>query len=172
MRKKPPARGNDRFVVDTSALISLASVKLLRRAMHIADFVVPQGVLAELEDISRKDDKLGKAAREILEHKDDLLLMDVEVMEKIQFLQETDNECFNLAERENLVLVTDDVRAVYHIAGRVETRFSTFFLVALIELGLLSKREGLSFLEKLRDVRSWENNIIYVKTRKLIEGLF
>jgi len=170
-KPRPREIKKDGFVVDTSALLSLESTKLLKSVTEIADLLIPAGVLKELEDISKQNDDLAKVAERVLKQEENIFIEHIENTKKIPFIQDADNECFNLAKKHNLTLITDDLKAIYHIADKVKTMYSTFFLVALIQSGALSKQKGLNLLEELRDMRSWENNIIYLKTKKSIQEL-
>ena len=162
-----------RYTLDFIIIVRqpLESIKLLKSVIEIADLFIPAGVLKELEDISRQNDDLAKVAKRVIGQKKNISIEKIEITKKIPFIQDTDNECFNLAKEHNLILITDDLKAIYHIADKVETMYSTFFLVALIQSRVLSKQKGLNRLEELRDMRSWENNIIYLKTKKSIQEL-
>lgn len=54
---------------------------------------------------------------------------------------------------------------------KISVYFSTFFLVAFVTAGVLSKEEGLEKLERLRERRSWKNNIIYLVTKEELERI-
>ena len=51
------------------------------------------------------------------------------------------------------------------------TPFTTVFLVLLTEAKYFTKNEALDKLEKLRDIRNWRNNIIYLITKDQLEKL-
>ncbi|MFH1209979.1 MAG: hypothetical protein V1663_04285 [archaeon] len=78
---------------------------------------------------------------------------------------------FNLALKEKVLLITDDTKISYHTRKDIETNFSTFFLGFFIGAKIISKEDAIDKLEKLRDLRSWKNNIIYLATKKELEDL-
>ena len=118
------------------------------------------------ESGSKHEDKYGKIAKEILKFKDTFILKSAKIKEKIRFLEETDNELYNLSLNERIPLVTDDHKLNHHTKDKIIVYFSTFFLISFVTAGIITKEEALNKLELLRDIRNWENNIIYLTTKK------
>jgi rRNA-processing protein FCF1 len=60
-------------------------------------------------------------------------------------------------------IVSDDIRAISVLkrAG-IPLIFSTHLLYYLYKKGIVSKEEGLIALEKMRNRRTWKNNLIYI----------
>ena len=161
----------DSFVFDTSALISLASIDLIENIIKHFNVISTESVIKELDDFSKFEDRFGNASKEVLKYKNNFTIKSAKIIKKIEFIEETDNELFNLALKEKIVLITDDTKISYHTRKDIETNFSTFFLGFLIGTKTISKEDAIDKLEKLRDLRSWKNNIIYLTTKKELEDL-
>lgn len=159
------------FLLDTSAFLSLESVGLLKEVIDKFVIATTDSVIDELEDFARFDDKYGRIAKRVLKFKVNLLIKPGKVKERIRFLGETDNELFNLAKEMKVPLITDDNKIVHHTQREIESFYSTFFLIAFIEAGLISKKKGLKILERLRKVRNWESNIIFLSTKEALENI-
>ena len=159
------------LIVDTSAFISLGSIGLLKKTVELFNIVTTYSVIKELEEFSKHEDKYGKIAADVLKFKDKFVLKSAEIKERIRFLEETDNELYNLALNKKIPLVTDDHKLSHHTRGNIIVYFSTFFLVAFVAAGIMSKDEAVSKLEKLRDIRNWENNIIYLTTKRELNNI-
>ncbi|KXA89114.1 hypothetical protein AKJ66_02775 [candidate division MSBL1 archaeon SCGC-AAA259E22] len=157
-------------VADTSALLSLQSGDLLRQIGERYTLLVTESVVEELQDFARHDDELGDMAREILRKGEFLDVRTVRTTEEIPEVESTDNEVYNLALEEELMLMTDDVKLCRKIE-KVETAFSTYFLGFLVESDELTTEEALEKLRSMRDRRNWKENMIYLTTRKELEKL-
>jgi len=107
----------------------------------------------------------------VLKYKNKFIIKKTEIKESIGYVQKTDNELYNLAKKQSSTLITDDVKFSRHVDGKIDTQFSTFFLALLVSSKYLSKEKALELLEKLRNIRNWRNNIIYLITKNQIEQL-
>ncbi len=105
----------DEFVFDTSALISLGIASLIDKILEICKIVVSKGVIRELEDFARFDDKYGNAGKEVLKFKETFSICDIEVKEEMPYLSKTDNELYHLAKERFLPLITDDIKLLKQI---------------------------------------------------------
>ena len=94
-----------------------------------------------------------------------------EIKESIKYIETTDNDLYNLALKKKLPLVTDETKFVHHARNKIEVYFSPVFIVLLLGAKQLTKKEALDRLEKLRIIRSWGNNIIYLITKNQLENL-
>jgi rRNA-processing protein FCF1 len=160
-----------RYIFDTSALISLGSIKLIDNVFKLADIIITTSVIKELEEFAQYDDANGKASKEVLKYKDRFIVKDAKIKESIEYIQKTDNELYNLAKDLSLTLITDDIKFSRHVDDKMDTQFSTFFLTTLVSSGCLSKEIGLELLNKLRDTRNWSSNIIYLSTKNQLEQI-
>lgn len=163
--------GKESFIVDTSAFISLETADLFDEVLTNFNIITTPSSIEELNQFARHDDELGKKARFILKHKDKLSIKRAELREQIPFLEETDNELYNLAMMENFPLITDDHRLNHHTRKKITVYFSTFFLMYFALMEEITKGQALEKLEILRELRNWHNNIMYLRTRKGLEQL-
>ncbi|MBW2975439.1 hypothetical protein KY366_06995 [Candidatus Woesearchaeota archaeon] len=159
------------FIFDTSALISLASIDLLKRVVNFSSITTTDAVMQELNDFSKHKDDYGNISKKVLILKNKFLIRSAEAKEEIRYLEDTDNELFNLSKNTNIPLITDDHKIVHHTEKKIEVYFSTFFLIAFVAAGLISKKEALEMLERLRDIRNWQSNIIYLTTIDQIRSM-
>ena len=153
------------FVFDTSALLSLASIGIMGKVSEIATLIVTPSVIKELEEFAKYKDSLGVLAGEILEKQGNFIKAEEKIKVILPNLERTDNILFNLAHNLQIPLITDDIKFARNVGSKVETYFSTFFLSALVHVGLIPKQEALSLLERARKVRNWEWNLIYLSTK-------
>jgi len=158
-------KGKDKFLFDTSALLSLQLGGLLNVLVRKITVVITYSVLEELHEFSKHDDRNGRAAKSIIKLKNKFELRKSSAKHKIKYLQETDNELYTLSKEEYLNLITDDTKIHAHCRD-IEIYFSTFFLFYLIGSGKLNKSQALASLEKMRNLRNWQNNIIYLQTKE------
>jgi len=159
------------YIFDTSALISLGTVKVIDNVLKLTKIVITLSIIKELEEFAKHDDNYGKASKEVLKYKDKLIVKKAEIKESIEYIQTTDNELYNLSKTLSCTLITDDIKFSRHVDGKIETQFSTFFLTLLVSSKHLSKEKALELLEKLRDIRNWRDNIIYLTTKDELEKL-
>ena len=159
------------YIFDTSALISLGAIKLIDDVLKLARIVITASIIKELEEFAKYEDEYGKASKEVLKYKDKFIVKKTEIKESIEYIQITDNELYNLAKRQSSTLITDDVKFSRHVDGKIDTQFSTFFLTLLVSSKYLSKEKALELLEKLRNIRNWRDNIIYLITKNQLEKL-
>ena len=159
------------YIFDTSALISLGTVKVIDNVLKLTKIVITLSIIKELEEFAKHDDNYGKASKEVLKYKDKLIVKKIESKEYIQYIENTDNELYNLAKKQSSTLITGDIKFSRHVDGKIETQFSTFFLTLLVSSKHLSKEKALELLEKLRDIRNWRDNIIYLTTKDELEKL-
>ena len=159
------------YIFDTSALISLGAIKVMDDVLKLARIIITTSIIKELEEFAKYEDEYGKASKEVLKYKDKFIVKKTEIKESIEYIQKTDNELYNLAKIRSSTLITDDIKFSRHLNGKIDTRFSTFFLTLLVSSRHLSKEKALELLEKLRGVRNWRNNIIYLITKNQLESL-
>jgi len=115
-------------VFDTSALISLGAIKIIDEILKIADIIITDSIIKELEDFARHDDQYGKASKEVLKYKSEFIIKKIDIKESIEYIEKTDNELYNLAKKFSYTLITDDIKFSRHVDGKIETQFSTLFI--------------------------------------------
>ncbi len=159
------------FIFDTSALLSLESASLLDIIFTNFKLITTSSVLRELEEFASYNDALGNIAREVLKKKTRIAIENLPFLEELPFVSKTDNELFNLAKSKQLFLITDDLKLRRHCSGKIVTDFSTIFLLIFVDSRLLTKTEALDKLEQMRIVRNWQDNIIYISTKEILENI-
>jgi predicted nucleic acid-binding protein len=99
-------------VMDTSSLVSLEMVRILKKCLKTIKITIPTSVEGELKELSKYTDREGKASKEILK-----LIKKVESLLSAD-VNEGEAECLVccLENRINL-LVMDDVDAAYRLEG-------------------------------------------------------
>ena len=102
-------------------------------------------VLRELENFARHEDRLGIIAKRVLLKRNRF------------FLKEA--------------AITDDLKLLRHTTGKIKRGFSTYFLTDFVYAGMFTKEEALVKLEEMRDIRDWQENIIYLSTKGVLENI-
>lgn len=159
------------YIIDTSALISIGAIGIIKDVLKIFNIVTTLSVINELKEFAKYDDEYGKAGKEVLRHKEKFAVKKAEIKEHIEHIQKTDNELYNLSKNLSLPLITDDIKFSRHVSGKIDTRFSTFFLMLLVASNHMAKEKALEQLDKLRDIRNWKSNLIYLVTKSQLEKL-
>ncbi len=165
------AKSSENYVLDTSALISLESINILEQVLKLFSITTTNSVIKELEEFAKYDDKYGKIAKNILKLKSKFTIESCKVTESIKYIEPTDNELYNLALKKKLPLVTDETKLVHHTRHKIYIYFTPLFLILLTEAEYFTKNEALDKLEKLRDIRNWRKNIIYLIAKNQLEML-
>src|SRR3989344_1877492 len=160
----------NRLIFDTSALISLETIHLLERVFDSFEIITTDSVIKELENFAKYEDDYGFISKRVLLYSDRFKISKAALKEVFENLENTDNELYNLAKLEKVVVITDDIKFSNITREKIKTKFSTFFLGFFISKGGLTKLQALERLEKLRDIRNWQHNIIYLVTKEELES--
>src|SRR5659263_162468 len=147
-----------RFAIDTCSFIALHYSSYLKVAKKNLNILTTKKILSELEEMSTFPDDDGRAAREILN-----LLPWMKIMET-QSKSTGEEELVEVALHNDCdFIVSDDIRAIPKMKkANKPLLFSTHLLYYLYKTGIISKEEGLIALERMRNKRSWKENIIYI----------
>lgn len=164
-------KGSKDYILDTSAFISLESIGILDLVLKLFSIATTDSVIKELEKFAKYDDRYGKIAKSILNKKSKFIIESCEIKESISFIEGTDNELYNLALKKKLPLITDETKLVHHTRDKIDVYFSPMFLIMLLHAGYLSKEKALENLEKMREVRNWRSNIIYLTFKSYLDKL-
>ena len=160
-----------KIILDTSAILSLASGDILETVIESIDCIVPTRVEEELRGISQNNTSLGSIAKSVLE----FVGRDILVLKPSSLSFEGEIECAYLAKEQKNVLfvITDDTKAIKKIQNisKKEVRFSTLLLFALIQKRKINREQAFTILEKMRVQRDWKNNIIYEQAKILLESV-
>ena len=155
------------YIFDTSALLSLQSADLLDLTLKNFTIHTTLNVLKELEDFAQHSDSLGEIAKSVLTQKSKLIIKSVQIKQHLPHISQTDNELYNLALATQFPLITDDIKLTKH--AKTKTAFSTLFLFLYLDAEILTKKQALEKLETVRNLRNWQNNIIYLNTKQHLE---
>ncbi len=171
MEKNLEENSKDKFLFDTSAFLSIESIHLLDRIIDLFSVITTPLVLRELDDFAQHEDVLGLIAERVLAKRNRFLLKETTITEKLDYVSSIDKELFNMSLRENITLITDDLKLLRHTTGKIKRAFSTYFLTDFVHAGILTKEEALAKLEAMRDIRNWQDNIIYLSTKEILENI-
>ncbi len=147
-----------RFAIDTCSLIALYYSGYLGDTIKTLNLVITNKIHSELEEMGKYSDDDGSAALEVL-----TFLTKIEILET-QPKSTGEEELIEVAiKHECDFIVSDDIRAIsmFKRAG-IPLIFSTHLLYHLHRQGKVSKEEGLIALEKMRNRRTWKENLIYI----------
>lgn len=170
-----------RIVCDTGVLISLYLLEkqirgLLKNIKSKYKIIIPLGVKNELEEFAKYKDKLGKAAKKVLNNNMDISKIDNKKINNLkkqirvsgkQRITDTDLECFILARDNNLAFFTDDFSVLIHLSSFFpeENIFHGILLYAEILEKIKGKEEAYNFIfEKFIPLR-WDN----ITERRLVD---
>ena len=160
-----------KLVFDTSALISLEVVNLMRKTSEAFRVFIPKKVHEELKEVAKYEDIHGKAANRILRMERIEIREVGEISRHLVYIDEGEAEALELVkEIEADYLICDDYEAFWYLSEDFKkTVFSVFVVRYLCEKGIISMEDGWNFIEMIRERRTWGDNIIY-RTAKTLWG--
>jgi len=146
------------FAIDTCSLIALQYSGHLSTIFETTDIVITKKIQSELKEIGTFRDNDAATSREILE-----ILHDITII-KVPNRPTGEEELIEVALQGKCdFIVSDDIRAMQKLKQtNTPTLFSTHLLYYLFRAKMISKEEGLIALEKMRNNRSWKENLIYL----------
>jgi predicted nucleic acid-binding protein len=172
------------LVGDTSAMISLEVGDVLIDSLERFEYVIPNKVCKEIEDISEINDEHGSAAEKILQlikndkiHRTSVKNIDKvnEIMDLYKKIDFGEAEALVLAwENHHEILITDDLRSMkdlMDISQGVRIHLSIYVIASMVMLESMTKKEALESLSRISKGRSWENSAIYNKAMDYIKDL-
>lgn len=147
-----------KFAIDTCSLIALHYSGYLEITIENLNLIITKKIYSELEEVGTFSDDDGSAAREVLK-----LISKTSILE-IQPKSTGEEELIEVALQNKCdFIVSDDIRAIPKLKkANFPIIFSTHLLYYLYRAGIISKDEGLIALEKMRNKRSWKENLIYI----------
>ena len=161
------------IVVDTSALITIASIDLLDPVLAEYDVHTTETVLEELEETAKYEDVHGQAAQTVL---DQLDRVEIHKTNEPRFqsssIDDGEGSTVTLAnETQASFLLTDDLRALPELQTVVDSNvaISPILLKALVEREILEQAEALEKLEEAAQNRDWLESPIYNRARNLFQ---
>lgn len=170
-----------KVVMDTSSLVSLEMVGLLRQALKIVEITIPKVVAGELEEISKFPDPKGKAAETILKliNERKISVVKVRARRKVDGLlssgvDEGEASCFVCCVENGIEnLIMDDVDAAYELEGRalaseIKLKISAAVIIELMRKETISKKRAASAIKKMVKLRGWEGGVLEVLAKKYL----
>jgi len=160
------------LVIDTCAFISLENVNLTSKILQYFDIYITDTIASELSDMAQYKDKSANSAKRILEliENNQIELRNIkDFSSHLVAVDAGEASCLSLAITEKVdYLVTDDCRCFGYLSERFKnTVFSIFLVKLLLNLREITDEEGWSYIEKMRETRTWGNNMIYRKAKLL-----
>lgn len=161
------------IVVDTSALVSIASIDLLDTVLTTFDVNTTRTVVDELEDTAEYDDRHGDAACSVLMRREELTVHqpDGDPVQSSR-IDPGEGSCARLTgEIDAAFLITDDLRALPELqtVADADVAISPIVLRALVNKGVLSREEAMEKLDRLAVQRDWLGAPIYRRAERLLE---
>jgi predicted nucleic acid-binding protein len=170
-------------VMDTSSLVSLEMIEILKKCLKIIKITIPTSVEEELKELSEYKDREGKASEEILRliKSKQINVIKVENRKKVESLLSADvdkgeAECLVCClEKKINTLIMDDVDAAYRlegiaIANNIKMKISVAVIIELLRQGKISKRKAIATVNKLIKLRKWEGGILEILSKKYLES--
>ena len=159
------------IVADTSALITLASIDVFDLVLEEFDIHTSVTAVEELEDTAEYDDRHGKAADRVLQHRDQFAVHDASRTEfQSSRIDEGEGSCADLArDLDADFLITDDLRALPELQtlSGTQVAISPIVLRALVKRDVLDEEEAVAKLEAAAENRDWLESPIYTKAKNL-----
>lgn len=163
------------IVCDTSTIMTLFSAHHLSvdkekylEGLKRYKLIAPDSVYTELEDFVRRDNDLGRFARESLNYEIDFLALELEDVERYKKIlgvrghrgiTECDIACLSLAIERNIPLFIDDFKAQFHFSSFFGDRdiFFGILLVCSVLAEFMSETEIFSFVFDKLVPNRWTN---------------
>lgn len=173
-----------KVVCDTSSLITISMVNLIKKCLDIFDIIIPIAVIKEIKEASKYADNVGKSAKKLLNliDKDKIKTYKIKNKNKVKNLlssniNEGEAECIICCTENNVkYLIMDDIDAMYHLedvalANKIETNISIWLLVELTRNKIITKKTLISTIKKMIKIRKWEGGVLEVLSRKYLENI-
>ena len=161
------------IIVDTSALITIASINLLDPVLTEYDVHTTETVIEELNETAEYEDVHGEAAQTVLDQVDRI---EVHKTNTQQFqssrIDDGEGSTVTLAKnRQAEFLITDDLRALPELQAVADSTVvvSPILLKALVKQDILEQEDAMEKLEEAAENRDWLESPIYKKTKNLFE---
>jgi len=149
-------------VADTGAVLSLALSGLFGICQKHFKIIIGEKIAEELKDIAFFNDELGEAAKEVLEV--------IEVKPAGKNFSHGEDEALELMKITKAdILISDDIRFVKKQSRNEKISFSVVLFGILLEKKIITKRDFLNAVNDMFMKREWEENLIYLVAKNLLE---
>lgn len=166
-----------RLVVDTSGLVSLGVASgqdpsPLECCLDSYEVTVPETVIDELREVASYEDEHGTAAGNVLDRRDDLLILSVDLDTGFP-LDDGENAAVTLANETGApVLLCDEFNSLGLVhASLADTRLVTTptLLLVFVRNDRMRPDHTLAMLDEISRVRSWDGNQYVERARSLLD---
>ncbi len=149
-------------VADTGAVLSLELSGLFGVCQKHFRILIGERIAEELREISLESDALGNAAIEVSK--------EIEIISTgNKFAQGEDEALELLAQMKADILISDDIRFVKKHKNNEKISFCVVLFGILLERKIISKNDFLSAVNAMFGKRKWEENLIYLVAKNMIE---
>ena len=148
---------------DTSALVSLGYTELIDIILKNFEITLTRSIINELKEISIRDDNDAYSAKRWLDVSNEFKI------DKFKTSKEGEDGLFEICSKKDILLVTDDIKAIKKFKNKIKCLFSVHIIYVLYKKEIISKERAIVTIEKMRTERIWKENIIYVTARTLFE---
>ncbi|MDP2846081.1 MAG: hypothetical protein Q8N79_08445 [Candidatus Methanoperedens sp.] len=161
-----------KLAFDTSALVSIETINLISKVLKYFEILISDTVKQELFEMAQYEDEHGRSAKRLHEmiEKNQIKIIDVKnFSQHLTAVDSGEASCLEIALSEEAdYLVTDDFNSFWYLSERFKSTVFSIFLVKLLsDLGEITDEEGWGYVEKMREKRTWGNNVIYKKAKEL-----
>ena len=151
------------FAVDTCSLIALLYSGHLEAIFKNMDLIITRKIHSELEEMRKFSDDDGAAAEGILGSVPGITVVETRPTGEEELIEPALHKKCDF-------IVSDDLRALSKLTkAGIPVIFSTHLLYYLYRKGIISKDDSMIALEKMRNRRSWKENLIYITGKTLFE---
>ena len=169
-----------KVVADTSSLISLGILGILKEAADIIEIFTTNIIINELLEMKKYGDIGAEMAGKALNMVDEGKIQSIDVEEKdyskyrSKKVDSGEASCFSLCVKEKIpIFITDDVEAAYHLDGiakvnDIEIKICVSILVELVKTGRISLQEAREKIDRLIKMRGWEGGVLEVLAKKYL----
>lgn len=159
------------LVMDTSAFLSLASVKILDTVLEEYEVHTTETVLEELEQTAEYEDLHAKAAQRVIELSSRFQVHDVKTEDfESSRIDRGEYSCVVLADQfKTEFILTDDFRALPELKSLVDCQvaISPIMLKALVKKDRITEEEAKEKLDNLAENRNWIGSPIYKHAKNI-----
>lgn len=149
-------------IADTGAALSLVLSGLFNVCKKHFRIIIGEKIAEELKEISSRNDELGKAAKEVLK--------EIEIKPVGKIFDKGEYEALELLKEIKAdLLISDDIQFVKKHKNNEKISFSIILFGILLEKNILTKKDFLNAVNSMFEKREWEENLIYLVARNILE---
>ncbi len=78
-----------------------------------------------------------------------------------------EDELFDICIENDLVLFTDDIKAIKEFEDKIDCYFSVHMVYLLFKKGIISEYKALLAIETMKNERDWKRNVIVAAAKAL-----